>query len=270
MTGPGLACFYLGTHQPHWLADGRFAQVPLFVSHRRLTGRRSLPKAVGWWALDSGGFTELSMFGDWRTTPAEYVTAVGRYDTQIGNLGWAAPQDWMCEPHILAKTGLTVAEHQARTVANYLDLRRRWADAADSESPFVPVLQGWRLSDYLACVDRYGEAGVDLRTVHTVGVGSVCRRQATAEIVDILGALAERDLWLHGFGMKTEGLRASRHLLQSADSMAWSFNARREQRPMPGCTGHRNCANCARYALAWRDRVLAASDRPTQLRLDVA
>jgi integrase len=44
---------YLGTHQPTWLA--RPLGVPLMVSHRRLTGRRSLPRAVTGWFLDSGG-----------------------------------------------------------------------------------------------------------------------------------------------------------------------------------------------------------------------
>ncbi len=34
-----------------------------------------------------------------------------RYRDEIGCLLWAAPQDWMCEPWITAKTGLTVAEH---------------------------------------------------------------------------------------------------------------------------------------------------------------
>jgi hypothetical protein len=36
--------------------------------------------------------------------------------------------------------------------------------------------------------------------------------------------------------------------------MAWSYRARRSP-ALPGCTGHRNCANCLRYALAWRARL---------------
>lgn len=264
---PTETCFYLGTHQPQWLSDARFARVPLFVSHRRLTGRQTLPRAVGRWALDSGGFSELSLYGGWVTPPAAYVAAVRRYDAEIGNLDWAAPQDWMCEPHMLARTGLTIADHQRRTVANYLDLTARWAAVSDADSPFMPVLQGWTQADYLHCVDLYAQAGVDLTAVPVVGVGSVCRRQATGEIAEVLAELAQRDLWLHGFGMKAEGFRACRHLLLSADSMAWSFNARRERVALPGCAGHKNCANCARYALAWRGRMLAAPARPPQLRL---
>ncbi|QFG09897.1 queuine tRNA-ribosyltransferase [Mycobacterium phage Geraldini] len=166
---------YLGTHEPSWL---RTAGVPLFVSHRRLSRlRTTLPQAAAPWALDSGGFSELSMFGGWRTTPEAYVAAVVRYDEQIGRLDWAAPQDWMCEPDMIAKTGLSVVEHQERTVRNYVRLRELWADASEAECPFMPVLQGYATEDYLRCMDMYGEAGVDLGAIELVGVGSVCRRQ---------------------------------------------------------------------------------------------
>lgn len=61
-----LECFYLGTHQPGWL--GR-VHVPLFVSHRRLADRREFRRAKASWVVDSGGFSELSMYGEWRTEP---------------------------------------------------------------------------------------------------------------------------------------------------------------------------------------------------------
>src|SRR6266536_2188786 len=136
-------CFLLGTHHPGWLAT---AAVPLFVSDRRLRAYRRLPRAAANWALDSGGFTELATHGSWEhgPTPAQYVARVRRYARDVGRMAWAAPQDWMCEPFILAKTGLSVAEHQARTIANYLRLRNLAPDL-----PFVPVLQGWTLADYL-------------------------------------------------------------------------------------------------------------------------
>lgn len=242
--------FYLGTHMTGWLT---LTDTPLFVSHRRLTQRRALPRARGRWALDSGGFTELSMHGRWTTTPGTYVQAVRHYRDEIGGLDWAAPQDWMCEPIMLAKTGLTVADHQARTVASVLELR-----ALAPDLPFVPVVQGWRLDDYLACVDRYAAAGIDLTTEPTVGLGSVCRRQSTTEIADICTALASRGIRLHGFGVKTLGLTAYARHLVSADSLAWSYNARRNP-PMTGHP-HRSCANCLPWALRWRDRVLRSLD----------
>ena len=72
------------------------------------------------------------------------MAAVRRYRDEIGRLEWAAPIDWMCEPFMLAKTGLAIAVHQAHTVANYLELR-----SLVPELPFVPVLQGWSRDDYL-------------------------------------------------------------------------------------------------------------------------
>ena len=242
--------FYLGTHRPTWL--WRLDDVPLFVSHRILGERKStFPRATTDWALDSGGFTELSMFGEWRTTPQTYIAAVRRYVEEIGRLDWASPQDWMCEPWITAKTGLTVTEHQQRTVDNYLQLRDMAPDL-----PFVPVLQGWELDDYHRCADLYEQAGVDLTTAHTVGVGSVCRRQGETSIAVILESLHDRGLALHGFGVKTEGLQLAAPFLRSADSLAWSYGARYRQ-PLPECRGHKTCANCLRWALRWRDRILA-------------
>jgi hypothetical protein len=244
--------FYLGTHETSWLA--KVTDVPLFVSHRRLALRKTLPRATTEWALDSGGFTELSMFGQWTTTPREYVTAVRRYTEEIGRLQWASPQDSMCEPWIVARTGSTVTQHQARTIDNYLRLRELAPGL-----PFVPVLQGWELDDYHRCADLYDAAGVDLTAHPVVGVGSVCRRQGEASISVILESLAARGLRLHGYGVKVDGLRMSAAHLTSADSMAWSYSARMAARTgggYPGCT-HGTCANCLRYALRWRDRVMA-------------
>ena len=233
--------FYLGTHEASWLAR---VDVPLFVSHRRLAGRRSLPCALAPWALDSGGFTELSMHGRWTTSEAEYVEAVARYQEEIGQLEWAAPMDWMCEPHMVERTGLSVCEHQERTVENYLSLRGR--------GPFVPVLQGWEPRDYEMCALLYEDAGVDLTAERLVGLGSVCRRQHENEIGALIRSLSP--LRLHGFGIKRTGLRNYGPYLASADSMAWSYRARNSW-PLPGCT-HKSCANCPRFALRWREAVL--------------
>ena len=243
--------FFLGTHQPHWLHAN---SVPLFVSDRRLRVYRRLPVAAGPWALDSGGFTELSTYGSWEQgpSPVEYAGRVRRYQFEVGRLLWAAPQDWMCEPFITAKTGKTVVEHQARTVGNLLELR-----ALAPEVPWIPVVQGWSVADYLACVERYAAAGVDLGAEPLVGLGSVCRRQATSQAAEIVMELRAAGLGrLHGFGVKTTGLLRYGHLLTSADSLAWSFAARREQ-PLPACVGrHINCANCNTWAVEWRERLL--------------
>jgi hypothetical protein len=249
--------FYLGSHH----ASQRWydLDVPLFVSRRVLTSRKTLPQPATGWALDSGGFTELSMFGEWRTTEAEYAADVRRFQ-QMGGLEWVAPQDWMCEPFIVAKTGLTVAEHQRRTVANFMRLREQLGRLV------VPVLQGWTSDDYLRCWDQYHRASIDLEREDVVGLGSVCRRQSTAEAGRIVRRLAANWLVrLHGFGVKLTGLESFGDLLGSADSMAWSYRARRDL-PLNGCA-HKSCSNCPRYALRWRASLL---ERLGQLRMEMA
>lgn len=254
--------FYLGAPEPNWLDESR---VSLCVSHIRLARRAEGRAAKEPWILDSGGFSELQIYGRWRSTPQQYIRFVRIY-REFGNLAWAAPQDWMCEPAVInggvwngvkfAGTHLTVLEHQRRTVRNYLELR----DCAP-ELPFVPVLQGYTLEDYLRCRDMYERAGVNLERELTVGLGSVCRRQATEEAAAIVRSL--QPLRLHGFGMKTSGLLQYGHMLASSDSMAWSYDARRT-RPLPGCV-HEKCANCLAYALRWRYHMLMKIGKRTVL-----
>jgi hypothetical protein len=265
--------FLLGAPKPHWLW-GKGIEFPLFVSYRQLSKVVHLKPATCPWALDSSGFTILAKEGRWTISPARYVADVRRYQRQIGNLLWAAPQDWMCEPAVIhgghfagmtfVGTKLSVAEHQRRTVANYLELTDLWRqETRQSRSPFVPVLQGWELPDYLHCLELYRAAGVDLTAAPVVGLGSVCRRQSSAEIGLIVTVLANHGLRLHGFGVKTLGLDRYGHHLISADSQGWSRTARNRP-PLPGCTGHKNCANCLIYATRWRTRLLERLAARTQ------
>jgi hypothetical protein len=126
-----------------------------------------------------------------------------------------------------------------------------------------PVLQGWKRPDYLDHLDAYRARGIE----GPFGVGTMCRRQGTYEARAIVRSLKCEGATLHLFGFKMEGLVRCADLLDvgdSADSLAWSFSARRQppiaghDRPGPGRPrGHINCANCAEYALGWRDRLFA-------------
>lgn len=250
--------FYLGTHETSWLRRGDI-DVPLFVSARRLRRRVNWPKATHRWAMDSGGFSELAMFGGWVTTADEYAEEVQRATEEVGMLDWAAPQDWMCEPSMLAQTGLSVAEHQHRTIANYLDLTGRGL------TQVIPVLQGWTLDEYLSHFAQYADAGVDLTQCQTVGIGSICRRGQDAEIIRIMKEISALNVPVHAFGVRGNAYRQTKHVIQSADSLAWSFNARRNP-PLPECS-HGSCSSCHHWALRWRERLLASQARGTQLDL---
>lgn len=231
--------------------------------------KRKAYRAVVPWFVDSGGFTELQKYGRWRTTATEHADRCAEVVERFGMVDYLSPQDWMCEPAVIAGgkfktmtfagTGLSVEEHQERTVSNFLEL-------VDAEPglPWVPVLQGYEVDEYHRCADLYETAGVDLAGFDLVGVGSVCRRESMPEARDIIRSLADRGYRLHGFGFKQQGIGVCWPWLTSADSMAWSLNAREEGRRYGRSCGRSNgrggvvksCGNCRHYAIDWHRRTL--------------
>ena len=244
--------FYLGTHV---LSHVDKSEVPLFLSNRTLSKRKKKEfQSDCVVSIDSGGFSELSLFGEWKTSPVEYIETVNRMENLNLNIDWIASQDYMVEDIMLKKTGLTVEKHQELTVDRFIELY-------DLGSGFeiVPVLQGQTIEQYLNHINDYYERGFELRYFDTVGVGSVCRRQNTDEIGNIMEAIHNKGINIHGFGVKKQGLSKYGNFLKSADSLAWSFGARINKEH---CKKHsinpktKNCANCFDYALEWRKKFI--------------
>lgn len=218
--------FYIGLHHPN---DAQHFD-RCFISVNALRDRKKKPVPCNEWILDSGAFSEIAQYGRFRESPAEYATEVNRLAACNPGLKIAVSQDYMCEPVMLEKTGLTVADHQRLTIERYDEL-------LPLVKPYLmPVLQGYSVRDYLNHIDQYGK-----RLAHGmyVGVGSVCKRNVNMrEIEGILSAIKNKrpDLRLHGFGIKRTALQSGvvRGCLESADSMAWSFAARWEGRNRNG------------------------------------
>lgn len=214
--------FYVGLHQPSDAARvGR-----CMISINRLRDRRS-DFAVGPWMLDSGAFTEITRYGGYRTSVADYAAQITRW-ARCGTLMAATAQDYMCEPFVLRITGLSIADHQRLTITRYDELRA----LVPPRIHVLPVLQGYLPEQYAAHIAQYGDR---LTPGMWVGVGSVCKRNASVrEIAAVLRAIraVRPDLRLHGFGVKLTALQSAevRGLLHSADSMAWSYHARRNGR----------------------------------------
>lgn len=210
--------FYLGTHMlSHAVKFER-----TFISINRLRGRRS-DFAVNSWILDSGAFTEIAKYGEFRTSIEQYASEIKRWST-CGNMELAVTQDYMCEPFMLNKTGLTVEDHQRLTIERYDKLI-----SLVYPELIMPVLQGYKPSEYVNHIEMYSDR---LKPNMRVGVGSVCKRNKNPEaIITVLSAIktSRPDLRLHGFGLKKTALQNAyiSHLLYSADSMAWSYAARR-------------------------------------------
>ncbi|MEI7913078.1 MAG: hypothetical protein WCK77_25950 [Verrucomicrobiota bacterium] len=215
------ACrLFVGLHQP---SDAQHFDAA-FVSVNRLRKRKSDFK-VGDWIMDSGAFTEIANYGHYREIPLAYVAQIERW-RKCGNMLAAVSQDYMCEPWILEKTGMNIPEHQRLTISRY--------DAIQSNTTMyiMPVLQGYAPADYVRHLQMYGRR---IKKGMWVGVGSVCKRNGDpGAIYDVLSAIkaVRPDLRLHGFGLKTTALADGGvfDLLHTADSMAWSFAARKQGR----------------------------------------
>ncbi len=176
--------------------------------------------------MDSGAFMELKLHGRYRDSVAEYAAQIRRW-ARCGTLVAAVAQDYMCEPFMLERTGLTVAEHQRLTIERYDALL-----AEQTGTYVLPVLQGYTPAEYVDHIRQYGSR---LAAGAWVGVGSVCKRNGDpGAIRDVLYSISRMrpDLRLHGFGVKRTALSLGivRDYLYSADSMAWSFAARKARR----------------------------------------
>jgi len=237
--------FYLGTHHPYWL--WKHPHVSYFISDRRIKEVKTLKETKSAWALDSGGFTEVVKHGRWITGADEYAERIKRYANEVTHLEWAAPQDWICGAKVLKATGLSVQVHQERTVDSVVHLRSKV-----SCTNVIPVLQGETPEDYLRHAEMYEARGFVLADEPRVGVGSVFNRQDDVKILRLLHRLHSQGMRIHAFGFKLTGLRLAAGYLASADSMAWSYDARRGKRH-PDCVDakHKRCSNCFVYAHEW-------------------
>lgn len=197
MRDAGTLLFYPGLHQPH---DATHFDRACISIHRLERRRKPVPCPDV--MIDSGAFTKLAKFGRYPEPVEVYAAQLYRLHSDgVVNISIAAAQDYMCEPLMLAKTGLTIADHQRLTVERYDALLKALEPLFVGPCPFqiMPVLQGFALDDYRRHIALYGDR---LAPGMWVGVGSVCKRQGNVAVIEdlLLGIKEVRpDLRLHGF-----------------------------------------------------------------------
>lgn len=123
-----------------------------FISVNRLRRRnRKSPFAVNDWIMDSGAFTTILKHGGYPEPVDVYADHIRRWGGN-GRLIAAVAQDYMCERAMLARTGLSIADHQRLTIERYDALT-----ALDVGGVYImPVLQGYAPADYVRHVRSYG------------------------------------------------------------------------------------------------------------------
>ncbi len=193
-----------------------------FNAIRRLRKPWAIPLRI---MEDSGAFVVILKNGRYPWGPKEYAAGLALWHPEVA---WT--MDYPCEPTVRRKGGYTVAEAQVKTDENtraLLDL------GADVQS----VVQGWEISDYVENLDLLRSEGL---LTPRLGIGSICRRGRTEEIVRVVRAVrANVPGWvkLHGFGVKTGVLNSeARFFLYSVDSSAWRFRVFGHYDGMNGAT----------------------------------
>lgn len=170
-------------------------------------------------ALDSAGFVAQSRYGGFPWSVESYVGLAASYPWD-----WWAQMDLACEPE-LARDPEEVERRQRETV-RLLRLCREEAQRQHTSLP-MPVLQGWKPTEYLRCAEWMG----DLPSL--VGIGSVCRRHLSGSsgllaVIDRLDKSLPRHVLFHLFGCKGTAITklAGHPRLHSVDSMSWDLQAR--------------------------------------------
>lgn len=204
------------------------------------------------WIMDSGAFSEISLNGKYTYSVDEYLNCVLENEPNI-----FVTMDWMCEPHIIEKTGLSIKDHLNRTIDAHIKIKEK-IDHMNIKSDFMGTIQGWKIDDYLKCIDMLKEHGL---IEEHLGIGSICRRNADKEILKIIKTIHGElpNVKLHGFGIKLSLLKSvvANKLLHSCDSMAWSFAGRKvKKKPCIDCHSKcKNCANCHIFMSDWLEKI---------------
>jgi hypothetical protein len=212
--------------------------------------------------LDSGAFTQVTNYGDFIQSPADYVRLAVRFQ-DAGMLACIVSQDYMCEPSVIAELQAqgrqaSVRIHQRKSVDRYVQIVDEGIKQG-LKAPVMPVLQGWEVEDYVdhyhiyrrmlkeiahsrPWKDRFGNT---IRNEHGlwkhpfskyplvnrpwVGIGSTCKRNTNPEfvsqILDAVIPLLPSNAKIHLFGFKKTGLAQAniKDRIYSADSFAYDF-----------------------------------------------
>jgi len=212
-----------GIHPLNWLLSaGRYWNGGKFKQSEDFKMARSLG---GLLFLDSGAQQFFSKFRDrYPYTPAQYldfaVNAVGA--DLIATLD--LPLD------ILTPRGLPVAEGIRKTVEYGVEVAAL-AEKLGVLGRVVPVLQGFDdPSQWLESLDLYKQHGITPQRFKLWGVGSICMMRSPRAVERVLSAVrrALGDAKMHVFGISLNALRRVFPLIDSYDTSAWVYWAKKD------------------------------------------
>lgn len=189
-----------------------------------------LPTQLRHIAVDPGGYVAATRYrGRYPFTRSAYVHWLRWLQP-----AWAATCDFCCEPAI-AGDAAAVRVRQAQTTA---EAETTWQRHARMPWAWVPTVQGWTVAEYVRHAEELHPLIIEMQRVYAtagdaraaqfrVGVGSICKRAAPAEIRAVVAAVAATlpGVPLHLWGANMRGLRGRQGLpatVRSFDTSAWN------------------------------------------------
>jgi hypothetical protein len=175
--------------------------------------------------LDSGAQQFYARFKDrYPYTPVQYLD----FAVNIVGADLIATLDLPLD--ILAPRGMPVAEGIKKTVELGVETVAL-AEKLDVLNRIVPVLQGYDdPSQWLESLDLYKEHGVTPQRFKLWGVGSICMMRSPRTVERVLSAVrrALGNVDMHVFGISMNALRRVFPLIDSYDTSAWVYWAKKD------------------------------------------
>jgi hypothetical protein len=213
-----------GIRPLNWLLSaGRYWRYGSFVIDEDIELAKSLQ---GLLFLDSGAQQFYSKFSgfDYPYTPRQYLDFALRIGADV-----VATLDLPLD--ILVPRGLSVGEGIRRTVEHGVEVASL-AEQLGILDKVVPVLQGYDdPSQWLECLDLYKQHGLTPQRLSYWGVGSLCMAQSPRLVESVVREIRRalgNDAKIHVFGISMNSLRRVFNLINSYDTSAWVYWAKRD------------------------------------------
>jgi len=214
-----------GIRPLNWLLSaGRYWRGGKFIHSKDFEIARSLGGLV---FLDSGAQQFYAKFkgNEYPYTPAQYLDfALNSVEADL-----VATLDLPLD--ILVPRGLTVKEGVKKTVELGVEVVAH-AEKLDILDRIVPVLQGFDdSSQWLESLDLYKQHGITPQKFRLWGVGSICMMRSPKAVKGVLSAVRRAlggGVGMHVFGISMNALRRVYPLINSYDTSAWVYWAKKD------------------------------------------
>jgi len=182
-----------------------------------------LPKNRNKLMIDSGAYDLLirGELEDYPFTPLEYSKTIKNLDIVPD---YVISMDYICN----REENSDNYELINKTIHNAKLLRKEFK--RENDICFVPVVQGYKLEDYLYCIEQLVEQKIVIDG-DNIGIGSLVGRRGVKEprtiIREVFKFLEEKQIktGIHCFGVNLNVIKDEEifNMISSIDSLAWTF-----------------------------------------------